>query len=277
MRAKSSPAARGDGGRILVAVSYGVFCHAAFILGVGAMMVAMYFGMSRAWGTVPAPWSWLANAALLVQFPVVHSLLLTSRGRALVNRLGPGGTGTTLAPTTFVAIASLQVFALFALWSPSGTIWWQAHGAVLGVFVVLYAGAWLLLGKAMFDAGLSVQIGTLGWIALLRGQRPVYPKMPTTGLFRLTRQPIYVAFTLTVWTVPTWTPDQLALAATFTAYCLFAPLFKEARYRRIYGAAFEAYTRTVPYWLPCPGRPRSPSGRHCEPAAGRLRISRRQG
>lgn len=273
----SPPAARGRGGRILVAVGYGVFCHAAFALGVGSMMVAMYFGMSRSLGTLPAPWSWIANAALLLQFPIVHSLLLTGRGRALVNRLGPRGTGTTLAPTTFVTIASLQVLALFALWSPSGTIWWQAHGPALAVLCVLYGCAWLLLGKSMYDAGLSVQIGTLGWVTLLRGQRLVYPKMPTTGLFRLIRQPIYVAFTLTVWTVPTWTPDQLAVAATFTAYCLVAPLFKEARYRRIHGAAFDNYASRVPYWLPWPSRPRSPSGRHCEPAAGRVRISRRQG
>lgn len=278
MRADSSPpAARGGGGRIAVAVAYGVICHAAFAAGVGAMMVAMYFGMSRSPGALSAPWSWIANAALLAQFPVVHSLLLTSRGRAVVNRLGPRGAGPTLAPTTFVTVASLQVFVLFALWSPSGTVWWQAHGAVLGVLDVLYACAWVLLGKAMFDAGLSVQIGTLGWLTLLRGQRLVYPKMPTTGLFRLTRQPIYVAFTLTVWTVPTWTPDQLAVAATFTAYCLIAPLFKEARYRRIHGSEFDNYARRVPYWLPWPGRPRSPSGRHCEPAAGRERISRRQG
>lgn len=258
-------------------MGYGVVCHAAFALGVGAMIVAMYFGMSRSLGTLSAPWSWIVNAALLAQFPLVHSLLLTTPGRTLVNRLGPRGTGTTLAPTTFVIVASLQVFALFALWSPSGVIWWQAHAAVLIVFDVLYAGAWLLLGKAMFDAGLAVQIGTLGWIALLRDRELVYPKMPTTGLFRLVRQPIYVAFTLTVWTVPTWTPDQVAVAATFTAYCLVAPLFKEARYRRIYGSAFDSYARKVPYWLPLPSRPQNPSGRHCEPAAGHVRISRRQG
>ncbi|GAY14848.1 isoprenylcysteine carboxylmethyltransferase family protein [Mycobacterium sp. shizuoka-1] len=278
MRANSSPpAALRRGGRVLIALVYGALCHTAFLAGVGAMMLAMWFGMSHSWGTLPAPWSWIANAALLAQFPVAHSLLLTGPGRALIGRLAPRGTGATLIPTTFVTLASVQVFALFALWTPSGTIWWQAHGAALAVLAALYACAWVLLGKAMVDAGLSVQIGTLGWLALLRDRRPVFPKMPTTGLFRLTRQPIYVAFTLTVWTVPTWTPDQLVVAATFTAYCLVAPLFKEARYRRIHGPAFDRYAQTVPYWLPWPSRPRSPSGRHCEPAADPVRISRRQG
>ncbi len=218
------------------------------------MMAAMYFGMSRCLGTVGAPWNWAANTALLIQFPMAHSLLLSNRGRNVLARLAPSGVGDTLATTTFVTIASLQVFALFALWSPSGTVWWQAHGPMLGVLTVFYIGSWLLLGKSMADAGLALQTGSMGWTALLRGRRPVYPPMPTSGLFRLTRQPIYVSFALTLWTVSTWTPDQLVLALTFTAYCLVAPLFKEARFRRIHGAAFDAYARTVPYWLPWPRR-----------------------
>ena len=49
--------------------------------------------------------------------------------------------------------------------------------------------------------------------ALLRNQKPVYPKMPERGPFRLSRQPIYVTFTLTVWTVSTWTPGSPSSAS----------------------------------------------------------------
>ena len=53
--------------------------------------------------------------------------------------------------------------------------------------------------------------------------------------------------------VLTW----LALVAlTLTAYCLVAPRFKEARFRRVYGAAFDAYAGKVPYWLPWPRKRR---------------------
>ena len=217
------------------------------------MVIAMFFGMSRSLGTVPAPYSWIANAALIAQFPLVHSALLTNRGRRLLARLAPRGTGTTLATTTFATIAALQVLALFALWSPSGTVWWQPHGAALVVLVVMYATSWLLLGKSMMDAGLALQTGSLGWIAMLRRRQPVYPVMPQTGLFRLTRHPIYVSYALTLWTVPNWTPDQLVIALVFTAYCVRAPLLKEARFRRMYGSAFDDYARGVPYWLPRPG------------------------
>jgi hypothetical protein len=229
---------------------YGVVCHLSFLLGVLTMMLAMLFGMSRSLGALTAPWSWIANAALLIQFFAMHSLLLSARGRSLLGRMAPPGTGVTLSTTTYVTVAAVQIFALFAFWSPSGTIWWQASGPVLVVMLVLYAVSWLLLGVAMVNAGLSVQSGSLGWIALLRGRKPVYPPMPVTGLFRFTRQPIYVAFTLTLWTVPIWTPDQLVVALTLTAYCVVTPRFKEARFRRIYGLAFDDYAGRVRYWLP---------------------------
>lgn len=242
------------GSRRTVALSYGLVCHLTFAAGVLSMMAAMYYGMSRSLGTVPTPWNWLANAALLLQFPLVHSLLLTARGRALLGRLAPRGTGSTLSTTTYVTIAALGVLALFALWSPTGVIWWRAEGAALWALTLAYLASWLLLGKSMLDAGLSVQTGSLGWTALLRGRKPVYPPMPVSGLFRFTRQPIYVSFTLTLWTVPTWTPDQLAVAVVLTGYCVAAPLLKETRFRRIYGDAFDRYAEKVPYWLPIPRR-----------------------
>jgi hypothetical protein len=74
-------------------------------------------------------------------------------------------------------------------------------------------------------------------------------------LFRIVRQPIYVAFALTLWTVPTWTPDQLALAVVLTAYCLIAPMLKERRFRQRFGQNFLAYADKVPYLLPWPRPP----------------------
>jgi len=64
--------------------------------------------------------------------------------------------------------------------------------------------------------------------------------MPTRGLFRLIRQPIYLAFALTLWTVPTITPGSLAVAVVLTAYCMIGPMFKEARFVRRYGSDFTA-------------------------------------
>ncbi len=237
-------------GRIVLALVLGALCHTLFAAGVLAMIVAMFFGLSESLGTVPWPWAALANAALILQFPLVHSALLTGPGGRLLTRLIPGPHGQTLATTTYATIASAQLLALFVLWTPSGTVWWRADGVAFWAITAAYGASWLILLKASFDAGAEVQSGALGWMSLLARIRPVFPDMPTRGLFRLIRQPIYVAFALTLWTVPVWTPDQLVLALCFTAYCLLAPRLKERRFAARYGDRFDRYRAKVPYVLP---------------------------
>ena len=236
--------------RLVIATSYGLLCHSLFIMAVGAMIIMMFFGMSGSFGHLAPPWSFVANALLLLPFPIGHSLLLMRRGNAVLQRLAPAGVGAGLSTTTYVVIAAVQILSLFLLWSPSGTIWWRAQGPMLVILSTCYALAWLTLLKAIADAGFALQVGLLGWYALARNIPVRYPPMPQSGLFKMCRQPIFVAFTLTLWTVPTWTPDQLAVATVLTFYCLIGPLFKEARFKRRYAEEFEAYRRRVPYWLP---------------------------
>ena len=236
--------------RIITGLLYGATCHALFGLAVAAMIVAMFFGMSMSFGAIAWPWAVVVNALLLLQFPLAHSLLLTERGGRLLARLAPGESGKTLSTTTYAIIASAQLLLLFALWTPSGVIWHRPEGALLAIQTALYAGSWLLLLKASFDAGAEVQSGALGWISLVKKVPPVFPDMPETGLFRVMRQPIYFAFALTLWTAPTWTPDQLAVALSFTAYCVFAPRLKEKRFAARYGDRFDRYRSRVPYMLP---------------------------
>ena len=236
--------------RILVALVYGVVCHTAFASAVLAMITAMYFGMSESLGSIPHPWSIIANLILVIQFPIVHSFLLSRSGTKFLIKLAPFDYGGTLATTTFALVASVQLAALFIFWTPSGIIWWQADGWLFASLVTLYTTSWLLLIWASFDAGAEVQSGALGWMSLLQRVKPVFPDMPTEGLFKVIRQPIYLAFALTTWTVPIWTPDQLCLAIVLTTYCLSAPLFKEKRFSLRFGARFESYQASVPYMVP---------------------------
>ncbi len=237
-----------------ISLVYGAACHGIFGLAGLAMVWGLYTGLTQTFGVVPWPWALATNALLLVQFPLGHSFLLSARGRKLLARLAPQPHGQTLATTTYATIASVQLLLLFTLWTPSGVIVWQAEGAAFWGMSALFAVSWMLLTKASFDAGPEVQSGALGWWALLRGQRPVFPPMPVTGLFRVVRQPIYVSFALVLWTMPVWTLDQLALAIAYTAYCIVAPRWKERRFERIFGAEFDAYRARVPYWLPLPRR-----------------------
>ncbi|MEM9912754.1 MAG: isoprenylcysteine carboxylmethyltransferase family protein [Pseudomonadota bacterium] len=236
--------------RIFVALAYGITCHALFATAVLAMIVAMFFGMSESLGALTAPWSYVANAALILQFPLTHSFLLGARGSRILSHLAPKEHGRTLSTTTYATVASLQLLLLFALWTPSGVVWWRAEGTLFWLVCTAYAMSWLVLIKASYDAGAEVQSGALGWMSLMQKIKPVFPGMPTTGLFRFIRQPIYLSFALTLWTVPVWTPDQMMLAVSLTAYCLLAPRRKERRFERLYGERFEAYRRKTPYMIP---------------------------
>ncbi|MEL6523711.1 MAG: isoprenylcysteine carboxylmethyltransferase family protein [Pseudomonadota bacterium] len=237
-------------GRISLAVFYGLLCHVIFSAAVLAMIVAMFFGMSASFGTVPAPWSFATNILLIMQFPLVHSFLLSQTGGRILAKLAPHGTGTILATTSYAIVASAQLLALFSLWTPSGIIWWQADGVAFVMLCGLYALSWFLLIWASYDAGAEVQSGALGWMSLAQDKKPIFPPMPTRGLFSLIRQPIYVSFALTTWTVPVWTPDQLCLAIALTTYCLLAPRLKERRFAKRYGSRFATYRRAVPYAIP---------------------------
>ncbi|MEO0487684.1 MAG: isoprenylcysteine carboxylmethyltransferase family protein [Pseudomonadota bacterium] len=249
--------------RVLLSLGYGGATHLAFGLGVGSMMLGMGFGMQLGQGPFSGLWAWAANLLLLLQFPLAHSFFLTGRGRAWLARLSPapGTQGRTLATTTYALIASLQLLLLFWGWSPSGTVWWTASGASLYVLGGIYAAAWALLGLAILNSGIMLQSGALGWWALLRNRAPQFPDLPTSYLYRVTRHPIYLAFTCTLWTVPVWSPDQLMVAVVWTAYCVLAPRLKERRLEAIHGARYRAYRARVPYFLPLP-KGRSDAKRH---------------
>lgn len=237
-----------------IALAWGIACHVSFAAGVLSMIAGLFFGMHLGLGTLTGGWAVVADLLLLAQFPIVHSLLLSSRGRKFMARLAPMGLGSALGTTTYAIIASLQLLATFVLWSPFGSAAWVPTGWAMVAASLVYAASWLLLLKTMADAGLGVQTGFLGWGSVVRGRMPSFAAFVPRGTFRWVRQPIYVAFALTLWTAPVWTADHVLIATAWTFYCVFAPLLKEKRYLAWHGETFAEYRRSVPYWIPRPRR-----------------------
>ncbi len=231
------------------ALALGAACHGAFGAAILAMAASLHQGLRLGVGPLHGAAAWLANAALALSFPALHSWLLTMRGGALLDRLS-ARVGRLLRPTTYVLVASLHLLAVFALWSPAGAVVWRAHGLAVGASEAAFGASWLLLAKAMLDSGLGVQTGWLGWSAVARGRAPVFPPFAPRGLFRFTRQPIYVAFTCALWTGPLLTLDRIALASAWTLYCLVGPLHKEKRILARDPDGYGRYRQLVPYWLP---------------------------
>ncbi len=234
----------------LIAVFYGILCHTIFALAGLIMFWTLLNGFSTSIGTVSYPFAIISNLVLLVQFPFIHSFLLSKKGKFIIKYFAPSEYAKVLATTIYVAIASLQLLALFILWSPSGIVLYKLEFPYNIANLILFTLSWGLLSLSSFQAGYKVQTGLLGWTALFFGTKPVFPPMPKHGVFSLIRQPIYLSFCLVLWTSPFMTLDLLLVAIFYSAYCYLAPKFKERRFAALYGEHFRNYQKKVPYFFP---------------------------
>lgn len=237
-------------GQRAIALAYGTACHVLFVAAIATMAVSLHTGMQIGLGRLSPPVSWFANAMLLLQFPILHSWLLSDQGRRLLARLAPAAIGKEMTSTLFAIIASLQLLIAFLLWSPSGPVFWQAVGIQKVLILIIEIFAWSLLIKSMWDSQLSLHTGFLGWWAVFRNRRPEYRSFSTQGLYRHVRQPIYVSFALILWSAAAWTADQCVIATLWTAYCIAGSALKEKRFLRYFGEKFQTYQRHVPFWVP---------------------------
>ncbi len=233
----------------LFALAYGCVAHAAFAAAVAVMAWSLWIGLQGGLGRIHGVAAIASNTALAAQFPLLHSFLLTDRGRRVLRRLAPWGRGR-LQTTTYALVASIQLMAAFLLWSPSGVTWHRAEGVLLVAHALLFVAAWAFLVKALWDAGLSLQTGAAGWSAIVAGREVRYGDMPVDGLFRTCRQPIYLGFALVLITAPCWSLDWITLCVGWCSYCVLGPLLKERRWRRSYGERFLRYRSEVPYMIP---------------------------
>tara|TARA_B100000902_G_scaffold24068_1_gene28965 strand:+ start:168 stop:602 length:435 start_codon:yes stop_codon:yes gene_type:complete len=136
------------------------------------------------------------------------------------------------------------------LWSPSEIIYELPFEFLIYTLPVLYSLSWILLIIATIDAGLEVQSGALGWISVLTNKSPIFPPLPTTGLYSIIRHPIYASFFLAVVTVPSWTADQLIISFILGGYCVFAPILKDRRLIKRHGQNYVKYKDITPYMIP---------------------------
>jgi methanethiol S-methyltransferase len=237
-------------GERIVACVAGLCCHAMFAAAVGSMAWALAHGLQGGFGRLHGTAAVVADLALALQFPLLHSWLLSRRGRRVLTACAPAGTGRTLQPTTYAISASLQLLATFWAWSPIAGEGEPALAELGAMRLLPFALAWVFLQKALLDAGLAMQSGFAGWWALLRGRPVAFGELPTRGLFARCRQPIYLGFFLVLVTAPCWTIDWLMLTAVWGTYCVIGPRLKEARWLGLFGERFAAYKQAVPYFVP---------------------------
>ena len=234
----------------IIALIYGFTCHSTFFLAGSSMIWVLYNGFTVSFGYFNFPFNIISNFFLLIQFPLLHSFLLSCSGRKILRLFSPKNFAKTLETTNYAIIASIQLLLLFLLWSPSNIIFYDLKYPYNIFNSLLFVLSWILLTISSFQAGYQVQTGSLGWTSMFFFRKPVFPPMPTKGFFKFIRHPIYFSFCLVLWTPPTMTLDLFLVALTYSLYCFFAPRFKEKRFVKIYGKSFVNYKKNTPYFFP---------------------------
>lgn len=153
---------------------------------------------------------------------------------------------------------------------PNSVPWPPVIYGGLAVLAILLGMIWPLpvwtsgivttVGIAAFFAGLAIDISTL--LLFVKRKANFLPhkgasELITTGLFRFSRNPIYVGNTLTLMGAglalhSTWLLIAAALSAALVHRLAVLP--EEAHLAAKFGAAWEAYALRTPRWI---GMPRS--------------------
>jgi hypothetical protein len=128
----------------LQALLLGVLNHSLFIYAIYLMFQQLFYGLTLD-PIVHFADPLLVNLLLIVQFPLLHSWLLTKKGRTLLSSKLLGNNSQNLAPTFYTTIASLQLILTFGFWQPTNTIIWQAT-QYESLFSFFYISTWALLG-----------------------------------------------------------------------------------------------------------------------------------
>lgn len=182
------------------------------------------------------------DTALLLAFAAPHSLLLRRGGRRLVGRLVP----QELFYTVYGLVSSVTLLALYALWRPLGGLVWEVSGPARIALYAAHGSAWLLMAASLYAYGMLRQPGIAQWWAYVRGRRYRSGGLPSTGPYRLTRHPIYLAMLLMLWVTPRMTSGHLLCASVWTGYLVVGVLHKEARLRRSLGETWRRYAERSP-------------------------------
>ena len=237
-------------GKKLLAIFYGLMCHGIFLVAGVVMFFTILTGFQFSVGPTEGYSAVAINFLLLVQFPAGHSFFLSNRGMKVLEIFAPKSYAKTLRTTVYATIASIQLILLFTFWNFSGVFIWQIETPASITMIILNLLSWALLSISSIQAGYKVQTGSLGWTSVYQGKKPVFPDMPTRGLFSIIRQPIYLSFSLVLWTSPQMTLDLFIVALTYSLYCYFGPMLKERRFQKLYGKRFSEYQQKVPYYVP---------------------------
>jgi len=126
---------------------------------------------------------------------------------------------------------------------------------------VLYRLTWPWLGLALLGQGLGVWVvwrglratGAMAFLGIPQalGQNPTSPpRLVTDDIYAWMRHPLYTGSLLVLWLMPQMTCNLLAFNLAATLYFVLGARLEEAKLHAEFGAAYAAYARQTPGFIP---------------------------
>ena len=184
-----------------------------------------------------------------LSFGALHSLLAAAWGQKILARV--------FGPATRLAYNLIAIVHLGAVWgfgqllgAESDRFAFPAGAPVAQALLVIAGLAILAIALREFD------LGRFGGLWQMRhrvppGSEGEHEALVTGGLHRYVRHPLYSAGFMILWGLIR-DPLSLATAVWGSLYLLIGTHFEERKLRRLYGKAYDDYSKRVPPFIPWP-------------------------
>jgi len=224
----------------LMGIVLGFGAHA--LLGVTIWSIFPFFMGHAATNESAASGWWWVDSLLVVQFGVLHSLLLYPVTRNRLERTIPAPLYGCFFTLTTCASLLLLVFG----WQAHPAVVWEANGRPRWLIHAGYVLSWIGLFYSLGLTGYGFQTGWTPFRAWLRRDKPPRRVFATHGAYRLLRHPVYLSFLGLVWFTPWMTLDRALLTGLMTVYIFLGSYLKDRRLLFFVGDAYREYQARVP-------------------------------
>jgi protein-S-isoprenylcysteine O-methyltransferase Ste14 len=230
-------------------IAFGVANHALL-----AVTVWSVFWFLKGHDSAPRGGSLALDAALALQFGLLHSALLLPAVRTRLSRWIPWHSYGCF----FCAATCVSLLTVICLWNPISPIVWSFEGAARTAVETAYYLSWAFLFYALWLSGIGYQSGFTPWWDWVRGREAPKRRFRPRGAFYVLRHPVYLAFLGLIWSTPTVTLDRAVLIGLWTAYVFVGSALKDRRLTYYLGDEYRKYSARVPGY---PGMPFGPLAR----------------
>jgi methanethiol S-methyltransferase len=187
------------------------------------------------------PWCWI-DLALLVQFCVLHSLLLRPAVRESLERWIP----SQVYGCCYTIVTCCSLLLLVFQWRVCPVVFFRVEGWASTAVGAAYILSWVGLFYSLGLNGYGYQTGWTPFWGWLRHGKSPRRRFEVKGAYHWLRHPVYLCFLGLAWFTPLVTADRLLLTLLLTGYIFLGSYFKDRRLQYFLGETYGAYQARVP-------------------------------